>query len=107
MLIKDPKASSIYSITMALLSSLSSSVKVFWIIIVIFLYHNVATKTPPRNETTAAVFSFGDSILDTGNNNYIISLSKSNFPPYGRDFQGGKPTGRFSNGKVPSDLIGI
>jgi hypothetical protein len=84
----------------------SSSVKVFWIIIVIFLYHNVAETTQPRNETTPAVFTLGDSILDTGNNDYIISITKSDFPPYGRDFMGGRPTGRFSNGRVPSDFIG-
>ncbi|KAK9948366.1 hypothetical protein M0R45_003947 [Rubus argutus] len=83
----------------------SSSVKVFWIIIVIFLYHNVAETTQPRNETTPAVFTLGDSILDTGNNDYIISITKSDFPPYGRDFMGGRPTGRFSNGRVPSDFI--
>jgi hypothetical protein len=60
-----------------------------------------------ENETIPALFAFGDSILDTGNNNNIlVSVSKSNFPPYGRDFVGGKPTGRFSDGKVPSDLIG-
>lgn len=59
------------------------------------------------NVTVSAIFAFGDSILDTGNNNNLISTIKSNFPPYGRDFMGGKPTGRFSNGKVPSDLIGI
>ncbi|XP_044480272.1 GDSL esterase/lipase EXL3-like [Mangifera indica] len=57
------------------------------------------------NVTVSAIFAFGDSILDTGNNNNLISTIKSNFPPYGRDFMGGKPTGRFSNGKVPSDLI--
>lgn len=45
--------------------------------------------------------------MDTGNNNDIPTLLKSNFPPYGRDFPGGIPTGRFSDGKVPSDLIGI
>ncbi|CAB4287839.1 unnamed protein product [Prunus armeniaca] len=47
----------------------------------------------------------GDSIVDPGNNNNIKTIVKCNFPPYGRDFIGRKPTGRFSNGKVPSDLI--
>lgn len=60
----------------------------------------------PSNVTIPAVFAFGDSTVDTGNNNDLITLAKSNFPPYGRDFMGGLPTGRFSNGKLPSDLIG-
>ncbi|KAK7820216.1 protein free1 [Quercus suber] len=42
----------------------------------------------------------GDSIVDIGNNNHINTLIKCNFPPYGKDFQGGKPTGRFSNGRI-------
>lgn len=53
-----------------------------------------------------ALFSFGDSILDTGNNNNLPTLTKCNYPPYGRDFYGGIPTGRFCDGKNPSDLIG-
>ncbi|KAM0945360.1 putative triacylglycerol lipase [Dioscorea sansibarensis] len=53
-----------------------------------------------------AVIIFGDSIMDTGNNNFLPTISKCNFPPYGKDFPGRRPTGRFSNGKVPSDLIG-
>ncbi|KMT09559.1 hypothetical protein BVRB_6g130190 [Beta vulgaris subsp. vulgaris] len=53
-----------------------------------------------------ALIVFGDSIVDPGNNNYIVTIARVNFPPYGRDFPGGVPTGRFSNGKVPSDLIG-
>ncbi|CAB4318210.1 unnamed protein product [Prunus armeniaca] len=52
-----------------------------------------------------AVIVFGDSIVDPGNNNNIRTIVKCNFPPYGRDFTGRKPTGRFSNGRVPSDLI--
>ncbi|GAB2282863.1 hypothetical protein Dimus_017398 [Dionaea muscipula] len=52
-----------------------------------------------------AVFAFGDSIADTGNTNYLTTIAKCNFPPYGRDFPGGKPTGRYSNGKVPTDLV--
>ncbi|KAF2306266.1 hypothetical protein GH714_016144 [Hevea brasiliensis] len=71
------------------------------------IYPNTAipTITLPNNEKIPAVFVFGDSIVDTGNNNNIKTLAKCNYPPYGRDFNGGKPTGRFSNGRVPSDFI--
>jgi hypothetical protein len=61
----------------------------------------------PGNETLSAVIIFGDSIVDTGNNNDLNTIAKCNFLPYGRDFNGGMPTGRFSNGKVPSDLLGL
>ncbi|XP_051139367.1 GDSL esterase/lipase EXL3-like [Andrographis paniculata] len=59
----------------------------------------------PPNMSIPAAFVFGDSIVDTGNNNYIATIAKCNFPPYGQDFIGGMPTGRFSNGKVPADLL--
>ncbi|WCJ32671.1 GDSL-like Lipase/Acylhydrolase family protein [Euphorbia peplus] len=60
----------------------------------------------PNGERFPAVIVFGDSIVDPGNNNYINStLVKCNFPPYGRDFIGGTPTGRFSNGFIPSDIV--
>ncbi|CAL0328687.1 unnamed protein product [Lupinus luteus] len=62
-------------------------------------------RIPMVNASYPALFAFGDSILDTGNNNVLVSITKCNYPPYGRDFNGGIPTGRFSNGKVPSDLI--
>ncbi|KAL1343964.1 hypothetical protein HN51_017880 [Arachis hypogaea] len=61
-------------------------------------------KLPP-NVTVPAVIAFGDSIVDPGNNNDIKTLVKCNFPPYGKDFQGGNPTGRFCNGKIPTDLL--
>lgn len=53
-----------------------------------------------------ALFIFGDSVVDVGNNNYIYTIVKSNFPPYGRDFIGHTPTGRFSNGKLATDFTG-
>lgn len=52
-----------------------------------------------------AVIVFGDSSVDSGNNNKIATVLKSNFRPYGRDFYGGHPTGRFCNGRVPPDFI--
>ncbi|KAH9766201.1 GDSL esterase/lipase [Citrus sinensis] len=39
-----------------------------------------------------ANFVFGDSLVDVGNNNYIVSLSKANYVPNGIDF--GVPTGQ-------------
>ncbi|CAI0437262.1 unnamed protein product [Linum tenue] len=54
-----------------------------------------------------AAFVFGDSVVDVGNNNHLLfSIAKSNYPHYGVDFAYGEPTGRFSNGKIPSDLVG-
>ncbi|KAJ0466638.1 putative triacylglycerol lipase [Helianthus annuus] len=63
------------------------------------------TLIPQKNVSVSAVFVFGDSFVDQGNNNYINTLGKGNFLPYGKDFQGGKPTGRFSNGKTLPDLL--
>ncbi|XP_065862849.1 GDSL esterase/lipase At5g41890 [Euphorbia lathyris] len=53
-------------------------------------------------------FVFGDSLVDSGNNDYFFTLSKANSPPYGIDFKpsGGQPTGRFTNGLTISDIIG-
>lgn len=55
----------------------------------------------------SAIFMFGDSIVDPGNNNHRFTEAKANFPPYGQDFPGGVATGRFSNGLVPGDLLGM
>ncbi|KAI4334986.1 hypothetical protein L6164_013676 [Bauhinia variegata] len=51
-----------------------------------------------------ASFVFGDSLLDVGNNNYIASLTRANYMPFGIDF--GRPTGRFTNGRTIVDIIG-
>ncbi|KDP39149.1 hypothetical protein JCGZ_00906 [Jatropha curcas] len=53
-----------------------------------------------------AVFVFGDSGVDVGNNNYLpFSIAKADFPFNGIDFPTGKPTGRFSNGKNAADFV--
>ncbi|GMP44659.1 hypothetical protein CsSME_00013495 [Camellia sinensis var. sinensis] len=61
----------------------------------------------PENVTIPAVLMFGDSIVDTGNNNNLETIFKVNYPPYGKDFISRIPTGRFCNGKVPSDFFGM
>ncbi|XP_017701673.2 uncharacterized protein LOC108511800 [Phoenix dactylifera] len=62
-------------------------------------------KAANRTTRPPALIVFGDSIVDPGNNNAIITPVRCNFPPYGKDFVGHKATGRFSNGKIPSDII--
>ncbi|KAK3147436.1 hypothetical protein QOZ80_3BG0282310 [Eleusine coracana subsp. coracana] len=52
------------------------------------------------------MFIFGDSLVDAGNNNYIVSLSKANYPPNGIDFTGHQPTGRYTNGRTIIDILG-
>ncbi|GLJ54165.1 hypothetical protein SUGI_1160760 [Cryptomeria japonica] len=58
-----------------------------------------------KSQQVPALFIFGDSLSDDGNNNYLSSLARSNFPPYGIDFPFG-PTGRFCNGRTVVDYIG-
>ncbi|XP_055961914.1 uncharacterized protein LOC126682071 [Mercurialis annua] len=50
-------------------------------------------------------FIFGDSLVDSGNNNDLATSAKVNYPPYGIDFPDG-PTGRFTNGRTTADIIG-
>ncbi|XP_019071382.1 GDSL esterase/lipase At5g45960-like isoform X2 [Solanum lycopersicum] len=59
----------------------------------------------PFNNTVSAVFVFGDSTVDSGNNNYINTIAKCDFPPYGRDFSNHVPTGRFTNGRLVTDYL--
>ncbi|KAJ3683628.1 hypothetical protein LUZ60_013855 [Juncus effusus] len=51
-----------------------------------------------------AIITFGDSMMDVGNNNHLSADFKANYRPYGRDFKNHRPTGRFCNGKLPTDI---
>ncbi|KAK7300866.1 hypothetical protein RJT34_11717 [Clitoria ternatea] len=75
----------------------------------IILVH-ACTIVAMSNYVTASKFSsilvFGDSTVDTGNNNYIeAALSRGDHLPYGKDFPGHEASGRFSNGKLVPDMI--
>ncbi|GMJ10368.1 hypothetical protein like AT4G26790 [Hibiscus trionum] len=69
----------------------------------IFVY--LLVEMPGISAMVPAVIVFGDSTVDPGNNNQISTVLKSNFAPYGRDYFGGQPTGRFSNGRIATDFI--
>ncbi|KAK2986151.1 hypothetical protein RJ640_019557 [Escallonia rubra] len=51
-----------------------------------------------------ALYVFGDSLLDSGNNNFLLTIARANFKPYGVNFASGA-TGRFTNGKTVADFI--
>ncbi|KAF8377799.1 hypothetical protein HHK36_031184 [Tetracentron sinense] len=85
---------------------LASTSAISFSLLIVLRFHAIqAAITIPNNETIPAAIVFGDSIVDPGNNNYLQTTVQCNFPPYGRDFKGGISTGRFGNGKVPSDLL--
>ncbi|KAL9247378.1 hypothetical protein vseg_020817 [Gypsophila vaccaria] len=75
--------------------------KIHEILVLIILISNVAYG---QDTLVPGIITFGDSSVDVGNNDYIATLFKSNYPPYGRDFVNHKPTGRFCNGKLATDI---
>lgn len=52
-----------------------------------------------------ALFVFGDSSVDTGNNNFLASIARANYFPYGIDSPRGISS-RFSNERNFADMIG-
>lgn len=77
------------------------------LLFILFTSNYAQSQVTVAKQKTPALFVFGDSTVDPGNNNFITTPMKSNFPPYGRDFINHVPTGRFTNGRLVSDFIGI
>ncbi|THG06293.1 hypothetical protein TEA_022220 [Camellia sinensis var. sinensis] len=76
---------------------------IFFIHLTIQIY--ILTSTKPCNGSTlvtkfSTLLIFGDSTVDTGNNNYIKSQMKSNHRPYSQ-----VAMGQFSNGKLVPDFV--
>jgi hypothetical protein len=94
-----------YYVKMKKFTTSSIFFNVFLIIALVFQTH--ASKIDYRSNKYKALFIFGDSFLDAGNNNYIntTSLDQANFLPYGETYFK-FPTGRFSDGRLISDFIG-
>ncbi|CAK9137730.1 unnamed protein product [Ilex paraguariensis] len=59
----------------------------------------VALGTTALQAEARAFFVFGDSLVDSGNNNYLATSARADSPPYGIDYPTHRPTGRFSNGE--------
>ncbi|XP_068312269.1 GDSL esterase/lipase At1g33811 [Pyrus communis] len=79
----------------------------FAIVVVVVWLQGLSGRVWSQPQSTAQVpgfFIFGDSLVDNGNNNGIITLSRANYRPYGIDFPLGV-TGRFTNGRTYVDVL--
>ncbi|KAL1188729.1 GDSL esterase/lipase EXL5 [Cardamine amara subsp. amara] len=74
------------------------------LVLALFSIYFLSTEAAP-NGSFPALLAFGDSMVDTGNNNHLLTLMKANYWPYGWDFNLKIPTGRFGNGRVFSDIV--
>ncbi|PWA78027.1 SGNH hydrolase-type esterase domain-containing protein [Artemisia annua] len=75
-------------------------------IVIIVLCLSIPTGSQAHFNKHTALFVFGDSLFDAGNNNFIktIPVFQANFLPYGESYPI-PPTGRFSNGRLIPDFI--
>uniref|UniRef100_A0A0E0IHS8 GDSL esterase/lipase n=1 Tax=Oryza nivara TaxID=4536 RepID=A0A0E0IHS8_ORYNI len=66
-----------------------------------------AVRPSEITQQVPAVFVFGDSTMDVGNNNYLSGeiVPRADKPYYGVDYPTSRPTGRFSNGYNVADFI--
>ncbi|KAL7140446.1 hypothetical protein ABFS83_09G121600 [Erythranthe nasuta] len=78
----------------------------FFILIIMVSIPVVISCSGGTRKDHNALFFFGDSFFDPGNNNYIntTTLDQANFWPYGETYFN-SPTGRFSDGRLISDFI--
>lgn len=79
--------------------------KIFFL--TIFFHFVVKPPTLSKGQQQVpCIFFMGDSLIDNGNNNNLLTFSKANYSPYGIDYPNG-PTGRFSNGENMADFLGM
>ncbi|KAJ9536035.1 hypothetical protein OSB04_un000795 [Centaurea solstitialis] len=72
-------------------------------VFIVLLYFRIIIVS--KEPEVPCYFIFGDSMVDSGNNNQLLTNWKVNYPPYGIDFPEGD-TGRFTNGRTSADIIG-
>ncbi|CAL0317978.1 unnamed protein product [Lupinus luteus] len=84
----------------------SLSIKTCFLILYTNLYSATLCSGFCVREEHVALFIFGDSMFDVGNNNYINTTTdmQANFMPYGETFFK-YPTGRPSDGRLITDFI--
>ncbi|KAL3820208.1 hypothetical protein ACJIZ3_006113 [Penstemon smallii] len=82
-----------------------AAIIVKWILLTLFFVINNPKLLIQSQEQVPCSFFFGDSQFDNGNNNFLLTTAKANYPPYGIDYPNGTATGRFSNGRNIADFL--
>ncbi|XP_034682012.1 GDSL esterase/lipase 6 [Vitis riparia] len=73
--------------------------------VLLLLLLSLASSPSVFSFNVPAIFTFGDSIFDAGNNHFLKNCTaQADFPPYGSSFFH-HPTGRFTNGRTVADFI--
>ncbi|CAA7052313.1 unnamed protein product [Microthlaspi erraticum] len=78
-----------------------------WVLMIVVVTASVILQKPKLVTGQArvpAMFVLGDSLVDVGNNNFLQSIARANYLPYGIDLNY-RPTGRFCNGLNFVDLL--
>ncbi|XP_061361911.1 GDSL esterase/lipase 5-like [Gastrolobium bilobum] len=92
------------------MASLRVSVCMLVLYLSTFIHNSVLSLSQSSSlpENHRALFIFGDSLFDPGNNDYINATTflQANYPPYGETFFK-YPTGRFSDGRIIPDFIAV
>ncbi|KAK7337973.1 hypothetical protein VNO77_18567 [Canavalia gladiata] len=70
------------------------------LLMLMITWNNIVPQAEAR-----AFFVFGDSLVDSGNNNYLLTTARADSYPYGIDYPTHRATGRFSNGLNIPDII--
>lgn len=87
----------------------ASGMKLWWVVIVLSMLPNMqdyGVVDADQAPQVPCFFIFGDSLVDSGNNNLLNTKAKVNYKPYGIDYPNGS-TGRFSNGRTIVDIMGL
>lgn len=86
------------------MASITMKANSFFLLLSFFFSLSLPISTT-ASSNVSAIFAFGDSTIDSGNNNRFNTLFRGDHLPYGRDFPNHVPTGRFSNGKISTDYL--
>ena len=76
-----------------------------WLVLLLPVVLCLLLQELPATRAARAFFVFGDSLVDNGNNNYLVTSARADSWPYGIDTPDHRATGRFCNGKNVPDII--
>lgn len=76
-----------------------------WFVAVVVVACSLQCVAGQQQQQAPAIWVMGDSLVDSGNTNFLSSIVKADYYPYGCDYYRG-PSGRFCNARTFSDILG-